>query len=147
MQGLGELSLRDTTTYSMDPHNAQFDFKRFGSKPVQDLARAGLTDIPELKWQYLVTIHIVLGAGNTWWEVEGATLVGLPTAKSLHDRGVTFIDVSGETDRNAGHIPDAVHLSWERTANPRFSKTTLLEVVQFNDEIVFYDSGPLMSPA
>ena len=87
LQGLGELSLRDTTAYSLDPLDVQINFKRFGSKPVQDLVRAGLTDIPELKWQFLVTIHAVLGPGNTWFEVEGATLVDIPTAKLFHDRG------------------------------------------------------------
>ncbi len=126
----------------MDSQDYQIDFKRFGSKAVQDLVRAGLTDIPELKWQYLVTIHVVLGPGNTWWEVEGATQIDIPTAKSFHDRGVTFIDTSGDSMWNVGHIPGAVHLLWERTGDPRFSMTTLREVAGYNDEIVLYfDDG------
>jgi 3-mercaptopyruvate sulfurtransferase SseA len=89
----------------------------------------------------LVTVHPVLGPGNTWFEVEGATQIDIPTAKSLHDRGVVFIDVSGESVWNAGHIPGAVHLPYERTADPsraRFNKTTLREVARYDDEIVIY---------
>ena len=142
--GLEALSLRDTTAYSMEQYDSyrQIDFKRFGSKPVQDLVRAGLSDIPELKWQYLVTIHDDSRAGNTWWEVEGATQIDIPTAKSFHDRGVVFIDTSGESAWNLGHIPGAVHLAWVRAGDPRYSKTTLREVAQYDDEIVLhFDDG------
>ncbi len=85
---------------------------------------------------------MILGARKTWFEVEGATLIDIPTAKSFHDRGVTFIDTSGASFWNAGHISGAVHLSWVRAEDPRFSKTTLREVAAYNDEIVFYYSGP-----
>jgi len=136
--GLGELSLRDVTAYSGSDFDAQINFKRFGSKVVQDFVRAGLIDIPSLKWQYLVTVHRVLGAGNNWYEVEGATEIDVPTAKSFHDRGVVFIDVSEDGVWNAGHIPGAVHLSWQRTADLRLSKTALREVAGYNDEIVLY---------
>jgi len=141
--GLGELSLREVRAYSTDPFDNEIDFARFGSTPVQDFVRAGLNDIPALKWQYLVTVHVVLGPGNSWFEVEVATKIDIATAKSFHDRGVVFIDVSGESNWNAGHIPGAVHLPGERTADPnqvRFNKTTLGEVAQHNDEIVLYRS-------
>ncbi len=42
---------------------------------------------------------------------------------------------------NAGHIPGAVHLSWQRTADQRLSKTALREVAGYNDEIVLYFEG------
>ncbi len=42
---------------------------------------------------------------------------------------------------NAGHIPGAVHLSWQRTADQRLSKTALREVAGYNDEIVLYFDG------
>ncbi len=148
--GLGELSLREVGTYSTDPFDAQIDFARLGSKPVQELVRAGLTEIPALKWQYLVTVHRILGAGNSWFEVEGATKIDISTAKLFHDRGVVFIDVSRESTWNAGHIPGAVHLSFERTPDPnqvRFNKTTLGEVAQHNDEIVLYYSEWVIMPA
>jgi TolB-like protein/Flp pilus assembly protein TadD/rhodanese-related sulfurtransferase len=145
--GLGELSLREVRTYSPDPFDSQIDFPRFGSKPVQDLVRAGLTDIPLLKWQYLVTAHAIQGAGNSWFEVEGATLTDIPTAKSLHDRGVVFLDLSGKSAWDGGHIPGAVLLSWERTADPRFSETTLREIAGYDDEIVLYQSDGYTSAA
>jgi TolB-like protein/class 3 adenylate cyclase/rhodanese-related sulfurtransferase len=143
--GLGELSLREVRAYAPDPFDYQIDFPRFGSKPVQDLIRAGLTDIPLLKWQYLVTAHTVLGLGNSWFEVEGATPIDVPTAKSFHDRGVPFLDTSAEGAWKVGHIPGAVHLSWKSTSDPRFSKTTLQEVTGFNDKIVFYKSDGYLS--
>ncbi len=136
--GLGELSLRDVTAYSGFDFDAQINFKRFGSKAVQDFVRAGLIDIPSLKWQYLVTVHRVLGLGNNWYEVEGATEIHIPTAKSFHDRGVVFIDVSEDGVWNARHVAGAVHLSWVRTEDPRFNKATLREVAGYDDEIVIY---------
>jgi 3-mercaptopyruvate sulfurtransferase SseA len=52
---------------------------------------------------------------------------------------------------NAGHIPGAVHLSWERSGDPsrvRFRKTTLREVARKNDEIVLYfDNGATVTAA
>ena len=52
---------------------------------------------------------------------------------------------------NAGHIPGAVHLSWERSGDlsrARFSKTTLREVAGYNDEFVLYfDDGGVVSAA
>jgi rhodanese-related sulfurtransferase len=143
--GLGELTLRESTAYAIDTKYPQINFARFGSKPVQDLVRAGLTDIPALKWQYLVTAHSVLGPGNDWFEVEGATLVDIPTAKSFHERGAIFIDSSVESVWNAGHIPGAVHLPYWRNGDPsrkRFKRTTLREVAGHNDEIVFYFAYP-----
>jgi tetratricopeptide (TPR) repeat protein len=138
--GLGELSLRDVMTYSDVLFNAQIDFARFGSKPVQELVRAGLTEIPALKWQYLVTAHRVLGgSGNSWLEVEGATQIDVSTAKSLYDRGVLFVDVGSQSMRNAGHIPGAVHLPFDRTGDPsrvRLRRTTFREIAAYNDEIV-----------
>ncbi len=150
--GLGELSIRPGEDFAVYAANKwQLDFKRFGSKSAPDHLRAGLTDIPDLKWQYLITTHRTLDVSSSWRDVEGATEIDIPTAKSFHDRGVIFIDVSGESMWNAGHIPGAVHLSWERTRDPnqvRFSKTTLREVAQYDDEIVLYfDDGSVTKAA
>ncbi len=139
LMGLGELSLREVRAYSVDNFDAQINFARFGSKPVQELVRAGLTEIPALKWQYLVTVHRVLGPGNSWLEVEGATQIDVSTAKSLYDRGVLFVDVGSQSMRNAGHIPGAVHLPFDRTGDPsrvRLRRTTFREIAAYNDEIV-----------
>jgi 3-mercaptopyruvate sulfurtransferase SseA len=71
--------------------------------------------------------------------VEGATQIDVSTAKSLYDRGVLFIDVGSQSMRNAGHIPGAVHLPYDRTGDPsrvRLKGTTLREIAAYNDEIV-----------
>jgi tetratricopeptide (TPR) repeat protein len=143
LMGLRELTLRDAATYAYNPNPSyrQIDFTQFGSKPVQDLVRAGLTAIPELKWQYLITIHRVLGPGNTWWEVEGVTTIDATTAKSLYDRGVVFINVSVETWWRAGHIPGSIHLPQPLPKDPykkRLTKATLGKIVDKNQEVVFY---------
>jgi TolB-like protein/rhodanese-related sulfurtransferase len=151
--GLGELSIQPSDAFTAFPSDKwQLNFERFGSKAVQDHLRAGLTDIPALKWQLLVHTHAVLGPGKSWWEVEGATQIDITTAKSFHDRGVIFIDTNGESTWNAGHIPGAVHLSWERSGDPnrvRYSKSTLREVAGYDDEIVLYlnDGSGYTSPA
>ena len=144
---MDELSLRDPRTYGLDATTAQIELAQFGSKPVQDLVRAGLRDIPALKWQYLVTVHVVLGPGNTWFEVDGATLIDLPTAKSMYDRGALFLDSSGKSAWETSHVPGAVHLSWERNADPRYSRAALREVAGYDDEIVFYGSDGLLTGA
>jgi TolB-like protein/class 3 adenylate cyclase len=142
LMGLGELSIRPGETFSLEPSIvSELKLARFGSKAVQDNLRAGLTDIPALKWQYLVTAHSVLGPGNDWFEVEGVTQIDIPSAKSLHDRGVVFIDSSEDRVWNASHIPGAVHLPFDRTEDPsqkRFRRTTLQEVAGYDDEVVFY---------
>jgi rhodanese-related sulfurtransferase len=147
--GSGELSFLAPKLYAVGAPDSRIDFARFGAKPVRDLVRAGLTDIPSLKWQYLVTVHVVFGSGlkGTWYEVEGATDIDIPTAKSFHDRDVVFIDVSEKSIWNAGHIPGAVHLSFVRTDIPRFSKTALREVAGYDDEIVLYYSNGLLISA
>jgi tetratricopeptide (TPR) repeat protein len=149
LAGLTLLWLREAQAWAYDVmFGSGIDFHRFGSRPVQDLLRAGLTDIPSLKWHYLVTVHRALGPYNTSWEVEGATQIDLSTAKSLHEQGAIFIDVSGKPMWNAGHVPGAVHLSWERTDTPRYSKATLKEVAGYDDEIVLYfDDGSVIGSA
>jgi 3-mercaptopyruvate sulfurtransferase SseA len=71
--------------------------------------------------------------------VEGATKIDVSTAKSLYDRGVLFVDVGSQSMRNAGHIPGAVHLPYDRTGDPsrvRLRWTTFREMAAYNDEIV-----------
>ena len=150
--GLGQLSIRSGEAFALAPsYLFRIDLGRFGSKTAQDHLLAGLTDIPALKWQYLVTVHRVLGPYNSSFEVEGATQIDIDAAKAFHDRGAIFIDVSGDSIWNAGHIPGAVHLSWERSSNPNhvtFSKKTLRDVAGFDDEFVLYfDNGHYIASA
>ena len=70
----------------------EIDITRVGGKQAQERLRAGLTEIPALMWQQLVT-HFA-DEGIHWFEVKGATEIDVLTAKSLHDSGVTFIDAA-----------------------------------------------------
>jgi rhodanese-related sulfurtransferase len=139
--GLGGLSLEPDEQQWYSPFEGEIDLKRFGGRPAQDRVRTGLSDIPALKWQYLVIPHPVYGQNNTWWDVEGATSVDATMAKSLYDLGVTFIFTADAEWWKEGHIPGAVHLSLDRPKDPakkRFKEATLLEVVGKNEEVVFY---------
>jgi rhodanese-related sulfurtransferase len=141
--GLGDLSLGTKSNSYISPFQGEIDFTRIGGRPAQERVRAGLTDIPALKWHYLVTPHSVPGPTNDWWEVEGATRIDAATAKSLYDRGVVFINVSGVGWWKEGHIPGTVHLSWPRPSDPakeRLKESTLLNLVAKTDEFVLYGS-------
>jgi rhodanese-related sulfurtransferase len=63
--------------------------------------------------------------------VEGATEIDLSTAKTLHERGVRFIDVRGKSYWKRWHIPGASDIAYP-------SEATLMEVVDKNEEVVFY---------
>ena len=134
--GEGDLSLERKSNEWYSPFKGEIDFTRFGRKQAQERVRVGLTEIPALTWQYLVT---PLGAyENTWFEVKGATVIDVATAKFFHDRGVVFIDVRPEVQ---GWIPGAVHLSEPRPVAPsnrRLTETTLMNILDKTDEVVFY---------
>jgi TolB-like protein/class 3 adenylate cyclase len=141
LAGMGTLSLEPRANEFWSPFEGGIDFKRFGGKAAQERLRAGLADIPALKWHYLVIPHPVLGSGNTWWEVEGAETVDATTAKSLYDRGVVFINASIVDTWNEGHIPGSVSLPKLQPKDPakkRFQEATLLEIVDKSEEVVIY---------
>ncbi len=143
--GMGDQSLERKSDQWYSPFQGEIDFTRFGRKQAQERVRVGLTEIPALTWQYLVTPHPVLAVGKTWFEVKGATLIDIHTAKSLHDRGVTFVDVRPEDLHNKGWIPGSVHLSEPRPVAPsirRLTETTLMNILDKTDEVVFYSEGP-----
>jgi TolB-like protein/class 3 adenylate cyclase/rhodanese-related sulfurtransferase len=67
------------------------------------------------------------------YDVDGATKIGVPTAKALHDRGVAFVDVRAAIDFAGGHVPGAINLDlWIDLANDSLSK-----VVGKDDEVMF----------
>ena len=136
------LSLESKSDHWYSPFRGEFDFQRVGRKQAQDRLRAGLTDIPALTWQYLVTPHPA--AENTWFEVKGATVIDAHMAKSLHDRNVKFIDSRTEAYRNEGWIPGAVHLSDTRAVASTIhllTEETLAKIADKTDEVVFYCHG------
>jgi len=83
----------------------------------------------ETHWNTLVT-----GDSLSGFVVEGATKIDVSTAKSLHDRGVRFIDARWEHIWEIGHIPGASSLAFVNEA-------ALMELVNKNEEVVFYCSG------
>ena len=80
----------------------------------------------ETDWHTLVT-----ESGTKVIAVEGATEIDISTAKGLLDRGVKFVDVRGKRWWKEGHIPGASSLKYA-------TEGTLLEIVDKNQEVVFY---------
>lgn len=135
---LGKKKANFTTT----PFRGEIDFPSFGGNAAQKRLRTGLTSIPALTWQFRITTHEVLGAGNTWYDVEGATLVDIQAAKALHDRGAIFIDMSPRENWINGHVPRAINLPFYWRSNdpdqPRLTEKSLMAVADKNSELVVY---------
>jgi rhodanese-related sulfurtransferase len=85
-----------------------------------------------------VNTHLKLVTGNSFsgYTVEGATKIDVSTAKSLHDRGVRFIDARFEGDWKKSHIPGASNLiaAW-------VTEEALMKIVGKDEEVVFYCDG------
>ncbi len=141
-QNLTYLSLNDINDTRRI--GGEIDFTRFGGKSVQDRVRAGLTDIPSLKWQNLITVHraqMVPGQENTWWEVKGVTTIDATKAKSMYDQGVVFIYTDLFEYWKASRIPKSVYLHAGRSKDFHqeiFNEVTLTERVDKNQEVVIY---------
>jgi TolB-like protein/class 3 adenylate cyclase len=121
----------------------EIDFSRVGGVQAQERVRAGLTEIAALTWQNLVT-HVE-GLDGHWFKVKGATMIDEHTAKSLHDRGVTFVDARLEQLRNKeGLIPRSVSLPVPRSNTPntrRLTEKALMNILDKTDEVVFYSGA------
>ena len=72
------------------------------------------------------------------FDVAGAIKIDAAGAKTLHDRGVAFIDSRGSSRYDRGHIPGATNLSFPY----RLTKDSLSQLVDLDDEVVFYCGGP-----
>ncbi|NCF37816.1 MAG: hypothetical protein GWP56_15780 [Gammaproteobacteria bacterium] len=92
---------------------------------------AGLTKRPaNLEFIDLVTVS----AGT--FDVKGAIEIDAIEAKSLHDRGVVFLDSRGKDLYWRGHIPGATNLFFHQVWD------SLSKLVDINSEIVFYCVDP-----
>ncbi len=80
----------------------------------------------QIDWTELTTM-----SGSKVIAVEGATKIDISTAKSMLDRGVRFIDTRGSYDWKKAHIPGSLALAYPTEA-------TLMEIVEKNEEVVFY---------
>ncbi len=70
--------------------------------------------------------------------VEGATTISVDMAKTLHDRGVPFVDVRTDDLFEAAHIPGATHLELFNA----FDESNLLKAAAKDNEVVIYCAGP-----
>jgi rhodanese-related sulfurtransferase len=142
--GLGDLSLEKNQHKWWSPFNGEIDFARFGASSEQKRVRSGLSEISALTWQYLVVVYSTAADGyNARWEVEGTTEIKAATAKSLHDRGVVFVDVSLMQVWDKGHIPGAINLPYSRSDDSakKFTETALMEIVDEAEDVVIYSGG------
>jgi len=85
-----------------------------------------------------LSLASVADAQESPLNVEGATTIQAAKAKSLLDRGVTFVDVRTNDQFEAGHILGATHLDLFTA----FNKANLLKVSAMDQEVVIYCSGP-----
>ncbi|MBW2671220.1 MAG: guanylyl cyclase, partial [Deltaproteobacteria bacterium] len=142
----GALSLERAGPSGFSPFTGEIDFASFGIKSAQSRLRAGLSDIPALTWQYLITVYFVVGQQNARYEIYGGTEIDLATAKSFHDKGVGFIDTASEALWKKGRVPGALNLPSQRDVDDptekRFRETTLSEIVDKSEEVVFYWWAP-----
>ncbi len=83
----------------------------------------------ETHWNTLIT-----GDSLTGFAVEGAIKIDVSTAKTLHDRGVRFIDARWERHWKRGQISGASSLSW-------VTEEALMKIVGKDEEVVFYCDG------
>lgn len=86
-------------------------------------------------WRTLVTGSQF---GPSGFAVEGATKIDVSTAKTLHERGVTFIDARAEGAWKRGHVPGASHILF-------FTEAALMEIVDKDEAVVFYCDGTYCS--
>ncbi len=87
----------------------------------------------------VLTLSTWAYAATSPMTVNGATTVNAAEAKQLWEDGAVFLDSRKETDWEAGHIPEAVHLDRK---NPAVYNTDALNALAAKDEaIVSYCNG------
>jgi TolB-like protein/class 3 adenylate cyclase/rhodanese-related sulfurtransferase len=141
--GLGALSLESVVSSGFSAFRGKIDWQSFGTKAAQERLRAGLSDIPALTWQYLLKFY---GSGpDTRAAIEGATEIDLATAKEFHDRGILFVDLGTKAEGlwEKGRVTGAINLPWaDYAAKNRFRETSLNEILDKTEEVVFYWCAP-----
>lgn len=103
---------------------------------MEGLRKAGVpegagTDIPFEKYRGL------LHSNNGYFDVTGATTIDHQQAKSLHDRGVKFVDVRAAKGFASGHVPGAFNLD----VATELSRDTLSRIVGKDEELVLSCHG------
>jgi len=122
------------TTQTVGDHRGgyirRYYFKWFGDyKHLRDgLRKAGVT--PEANWSSLVS------SGVSGFEVKGAKMIDAETAKTLHDRGVPFVDI--HIHWMQGRIPGAYYLNQLAF---EFNEARLADIAGKSQEVVIYASS------
>ena len=103
---------------------------------VDGLRKAGVpegagTDIP------LEKVRRLLHKSEGFYNVDGATTVDANAAKTLHDRGVKFVDVRSAKGFDSGHVPGAFNLD----VATELSRDSLSRIVDRNEEVVLSCHG------
>ncbi|MDH4260344.1 MAG: TIR domain-containing protein [Gammaproteobacteria bacterium] len=103
---------------------------------MEGLRKAGVpegagTDIPFEKYRGLV--H----KGEDYYEVTGATKIDYKKARTLHDRGVKFVDVRAALGFASGHVPGAYNLD----VATELSRDSLSRIVRKDEEFVLSCHG------
>jgi adenylate cyclase len=136
----GDLSL-ESAQGGYSPFWGEIDFTRFGDKRAQEHLRSGLSRLPALTWQYLITVHLIREPGKTRWEVKDAIEIDLTTAKLFHNRGILFISINDLEVWKEGRIPGSINLPLYRSqidsTRPRLSKALLKNLVKEDEGVVF----------
>jgi len=104
---------------------------------VDGLRKAGVpegagVDIPFEKYRQL--LH---QGSNSYYDVTGATTIDPKKAKTLHDRGVKFVDVRAAKGFASGHVPRAFNLD----AATELSRESLSRIVGKDEEFVLSCHG------
>jgi TolB-like protein/rhodanese-related sulfurtransferase/Flp pilus assembly protein TadD len=104
---------------------------------MEGLRKAGVpegagTDIPLEKVRRLLHKD-----GEGYYDVTGATTIDLQHAKTLHERGVKFVDVRAAKDFASGHVPRSFNLD----VATDLSRDTLSRIVGKDEELVMSCHG------
>jgi rhodanese-related sulfurtransferase len=104
---------------------------------MEGLRKAGVpegagTDIPLDKVRRLLHKN-----DEGYYDVTGATTIDHKQAKTLHDRGVKFVDVRAAKDFANGHVPRAFNLD----VGTELSRDTLSRIVGKDEELVLFCHG------
>jgi TolB-like protein/DNA-binding winged helix-turn-helix (wHTH) protein/rhodanese-related sulfurtransferase len=104
---------------------------------MEGLRKAGVpegagVDIPFEKYRRLLHQR-----NDSYYDVTGATTIDPKKAKTLHDRGVKFVDVRPVKVFTSGHVPGAFNLD----VATEFSHDTLSRIVGKNEEVVLSCHG------
>jgi len=103
---------------------------------MEGLRKAGVpegagTDIPFQEYRRL------LHKSGAYYDVTGATTIDHKRAKTLHDRGVKFVDVRAANGFASGHVPGAFNLD----VATEFSRDSLSRIVGKDEEFVLSCHG------